>query len=531
MKITLVTPCPPDLSAFGVRSLSAYLRANGVDTRVIFLPGGLGRLQEGGSFTYHYPDRAIEDLIELCRDCSLVGLSFMSNYLDISVQLTEAVKSRLGLPVIWGGIHASSKPVQCLDFADIVCVGEGEETLLELARAMQSGRSYIDIQGLVFKHDGQVVENPIRPLVRELDTLPDFDFSNENHYIYSREQGRVVELTDEFFSEALPLLPYFGGRLIKAYRTMTDRGCPHRCTYCNVSYIKALYEGCGVQYFRHRSIERVIEEIVQIKKRFPQIEAVQFFDDTFFARTPGDLVKFAALYKQRVGLPFYCQASPTTLTEDKLKGLIAAGLVYVEMGIQTGSERIRNLYHRQETNEKILQGTRLLHKYGKSLLRPDYHIILDNPWELPEDTMQTVRLLADVPKPFGLCISSLIFFPGTKLYEKAVAEGIVKDETSDIYRRPFYIPPKKTYPNFLIYLLTFQRFPAWLLHLMMRDAVVRFFMRTNPSFLYKFAYMVGEGVRLASKGVEAVATGDFGRIVRYIKKLIVNDPTVEGRKS
>ena len=144
--------------------------------------------------------------------------------------------------------------------------------------------------------------------------------------------------------------------------------------------------------------------------------------------------------------------------------------------------------------------------------------------------MDTVRLLMKVPKPYGLCISSLVFFPQTPLYFKAKKEGLIKDEVSDIYRRPFYIPPRRSYANFLIYILTFQHFPKWLLSLLARDPVVIFLSRRNLAFVYKLGYKVGEKIRFSAKGLKVLYHRDWERIRLYLHKIKANDPLVEGRK-
>jgi radical SAM superfamily enzyme YgiQ (UPF0313 family) len=531
MKITLLTPTPPDISAFGVRSISAYLRARGHETRVVFLPGSIGLLKEGGEFVYSYGEKILQRINELSSGSDLIGVSFFSSYLDRAVQLTRSVREALGVPVIWGGIHASCKPAECLEHADMVSIGEGEEAVAEVLERLSEGADLDGVEGIWFRRGGDIVKNGMRPLVHDLDSLPRFDFSGDGHYVYDRNTRDIVELTDEVLKNTLPLLPYFGGRLKRAFRTMTDRGCPHRCSYCNVSKLKSMYKDGGIPYFRSRSVRSVVEELVDVKERFPFVDVIQFFDDTFFARPYKQLEEFASLYGEKVSLPFYCQASPATLTEEKLKCLLDAGLVYVEMGVQTGSGRIKELYRRKESNEKILEVTGLLHKYRSNLLRPDYHVILDNPWETEAETLETVRLLYDIPKPFGLCISSLVFFPGTELYDRAVSEGLIRDEMKDIYRKPFFLPPKRNYPNFLVYLLTFQRFPRWALRFLMKDSTVRRLQGRNLAVLYRASYLLGECLRLVVKGVGSLMAGDIGRIAGYFKALLARDPVVAGRKS
>ncbi len=525
-RLTLLAPAPHDLSAFGVRSISAYLRREGFSTRIVFFPGSLGLLREGGEYSYSFPEKIVEEAAALCADADLVGVSFFTNYFDRAVQLTKAVRAA-GKPVIWGGVHATCKPREALSFADFVCVGEGEEALCELLRALDAGRGENAIEGVWTRSR----ENGLRPLIKDLDSLPPFDFSCEDHHLYAPELGKIVPMNERALAHCLPQVPYFNHSLLRVYRTMTDRGCPHRCEYCNVPTVKALFSGSGTPYFRHRGVDHVMNELAWTMKRYPFIQGVQFFDDTFFSRPLHWLREFSAAYKEKIAKPFYCQASPTTLTKEKLDLLVDAGMVYVEMGVQTGSSRIREIFGRPETDEQILEGTRLVRSYvPEKLLPPDYHVIIDSPWETPEDLMDTVRLLAKIPKPYGLAIASLIFFPETGLYRRAKAEGLIHDEEAEIYRKPFYIPPRKTYPAFLLYLLTFQHFPGLLFRLLASDGAVRFFRKTEPRFLYALGYAAGEASRLAAKGFFALARGDFSRIAGYFKRLALKDPVVAGRK-
>ncbi|CAK8716606.1 B12-binding domain-containing radical SAM protein [Candidatus Electrothrix laxa] len=531
MKLVLLNPTPPGISSFGVRSISSYLREKGHQVTTVFFPGSLGLLKEGGGFSYHYSDEVIKELITICCDADLIGVSFFTNYLDRALQLTAELKKATDIPVIWGGIHASTKPNDSLRYADMVCVGEGEHALEELLERMEAGEEYYDVSGIWFKDEsGQVISTPLRPLICDLDQLPFFDYSNEGHYILNPKSGKIEPVTSEIICENMPLMPDSSGRLLRTYRTMTDRGCPHKCTYCNVPTLKEIYKKDKTPFLRSRSPEHVIAELTSVIKSFPFIQAIHIFDDTFFSRPIPYIKKFAALYKEKIQLPMYCQASPNTLTEEKLSILIEADLVYVEMGIQTGSARIRAMYNRTESNAQILKATELLHDFRHHLIPPDYHIILDNPWENEEDTMETVRLLHKIPKPFGLAISSLVFYPKTGLYEKALKEGMIKDEMKEISLKPFYVPPKHSYVNFLIYLMTFPLLPKFVVAYLMRDEVVSKASSMNISFLLKLAYSLGETLRIISKGLRALLKGDMQRIALYFEKIKVGDPVVAGRK-
>jgi radical SAM superfamily enzyme YgiQ (UPF0313 family) len=304
-----------------------------------------------------------------------------------------------------------------------------------------------------------------------------------------------------------PKLEYFKGRHLITYRTMTSRGCPHKCSYCASSAMMRL---------RRRSVENVIEELQIILNRFGNIEIISFFDDTFFAAPVEYFEEFRDKYKKKIGLPFHAQCSPATISERKMELLVDAGLFYTEMGIQTGSERIKKMYRRVIPNQRIIDAAALINRYKSKLLTPDYHIILDNPWETTEDVKDTLRLLLGLPGKYRLQISSLIFFPGTELNDKARQEGILKDELNDVCRKPFTFP-KGTYLNYLIYLVGFSEIPRRILNLLSNKKLVKLLHTQEPRKFYELLFYFTERVRLVIKGITALFKGDIGRIINYFK--------------
>jgi anaerobic magnesium-protoporphyrin IX monomethyl ester cyclase len=530
-RITLLAPTPPDLSAFGVRSLSASLRAAGVPTRIVFLPGAMGRLRADGGFAYAYSREELASVQALCAGSGLVGLSVMTPFFDRAVQLSAAVRQGR-IPVVWGGVHATLRPAEALAHADFVCVGEGERALAALAERFPTAGAGLALPPGVYGRDGAATTVPPdfapAPLAADLSSLPPFDFSCEEHYLIAPNRA-ARPLDVRLMERLLPVVPGPGATLRRVYRTMADRGCPHHCAYCNVPSVKSLHAGDPTPFFRYRSPEHVIAEIEAALRRFSSVEAVQFFDDTFFAKPLPWFMAFTALYARRVGLPFYCQASPATLDERKLDLLLDAGLCFVEMGVQTGSEKMRRMFRRNESGRRIEACARMIAARRARLLPPVYHVIIDSPWETHEDLLDTVRLLARLQKPYGLAISSLVLFPGTELHARALAEGLLHDETAQVYRRPFHVPPNRTYAGFLLYLLSFRNFPTPLMRLLLRPGVVSWFGRVKPVRLYRLGYGLGESFRLAGKGVRTLARGDWRRIASWLGARLGGEPGVRGR--
>lgn len=507
MNIVLITPTPPDINAFGVRTISSVLKKAGFATKIIFLPGGIERLRFDGHYVYRYSEKTLGQISELCRDTDLIGFSFMSQYFDRAAQVTGHLKKNCSQPIIWGGIHPTYRPEQSLEYCDIVCIGEGEHAIADLARKISRGDDYTDIDGCWVKSNGAIIKNKPGTIVQDLDVLPFVDYDITAHYVYDWRSEEIVQVSEDIMREQFLKLPYFKDEHLIAYRTMTSRGCPHRCSYCASSAMMQL---------RRRSVDHVIEELQQMCARFNYIRLISFFDDTFFSAPVEYFEEFRDKYKHKVGLPFHAQCSPSTLNEKKLELLVDAGLYFTEMGIQTGSEKTKKIYRRGASNSKILEAAALINRYGPKLLTPEYHVILDNPWEDRYDVLDTLRLLLALPGKFKLQISSLIFFPGTELNEKAKKEGLLKDELNEVCRKPFTFP-SGTYLNYLIYLAGFPAVPRWVLKLLSGDKLVGALHTPKSKRIYMAFFSVSEKLRLIAKGILALLKGDFGRIINYFK--------------
>ena len=153
MNIVLISPYE-DLQAFGIRTLSACLKRAEHDVRLIFLPR---------RFTERYKEQTLKELVEFSEGADLIGISLMTNYFDNVVQLTLALKNHTRIPILWGGIHPSVRPEECLKYADMVCIGEGEEALVELAKRMNEGQNCYDVKNIWFKGKGNLITNQLRP--------------------------------------------------------------------------------------------------------------------------------------------------------------------------------------------------------------------------------------------------------------------------------------------------------------------------------------------------------------------------------
>jgi radical SAM superfamily enzyme YgiQ (UPF0313 family) len=328
-----------------------------------------------------------------------------------------------------------------------------------------------------------------------LDTLPYPDYDLEDHFILDR--GAVKPMDEDLLKKYLRRSPHTKKNYIP-YTTMSSRGCPHHCSYCCNDVYLRLYS--GEKYLRRRSPEKIVEEISLSREKFNFINYVDFQDDSFFAASEQEIQRFCRLYKETIGLRFWCYGSPRTITEQKVKHLVEAGLDHVTMGIQTGSQRTQELYRRNITNGAVTKAAKILNKYASAIGPPSYDIILDNPYESLEDNLETLRLLVDLPRPYCLRGFSLVFFPGTTLYERARQDGLITDEEKQIYRKHYH-HYQGTYVNLVFYLIG-NGFPRFILKFLLNEKIVKCLNRKSLMGLFNAGYRLIKLIRMRDRKIK-----------------------------
>lgn len=391
-----------DLDTIGIKYLHYYLLAQGYDSGLLYLPEYDSRDSNKLKNIRRFIDKARPKLI---------GISLMSTEYNNVRHLTEYIKENFrSLPVIWGGIHPTIAPEMCLENADYVCIGEGERTLSELTGAIVKGRDE-DIPGiknLCYRRDGRIIKNDLHQLLDNLDGLPLCEQVARSGYIQHR--GHIVPLSRDAFRK---YARYSG----TVYSIITSRGCPFSCTYCCNNVLSRLYHGNRT---RRRSAANVISELRQAVADNPRIEYVNFQDDCFLSCTGEYLEDLCKAYKKEVRRPFIIRSVPVNINREKMEYLKSAGLGWISVGLQSGSDRVcGDIYHRRFLKKDFLNAARLIKEYDVAAF---YDVILDNPFEKDDDRIETISALIELPKPYYMQFFSLSLYLGTELYERALRE-------------------------------------------------------------------------------------------------------------
>lgn len=489
-----------DLESFAVRTLHAVLERAGVPVTSIFFK----QLNPNNTM-----DAATEDEIEaLLRQLAalepiLVGLSVRSTYYQLAAKVSDRIRKRLNTFVVWGGVHVTISPENCLDHADAICIGEGEGTMLELAQRLAAGRPVDKIQNLWLRRNGATIQNEQRPLIADLDSLPFIDFLND---------GKIL-IDGEYIGPPPPPAQR------QNFWTMTSRGCPYSCTYCCNNVLREVYAGKGA-YVRRRSVENVMDELLKARRDSPNLKFLSFEDDVFTFDVKW-LRAFTPRYKREIGIPFFCYCHPKAVNEEIIALLKEAGAVTMTMGIQSGSEPVRrNYFKRNDTNEEIVRAAWTLGNMG---IHCSYDVIMDNPLETEDDRRATLDLLLRLPRPFELHTHSLTHFPATDLTKLLLERGLIRTEDIEDRKQMSYLrwtpsldlrrDRENLFWDNLYYMASKRSFPEGLIRRLSRSRLLK----SWPAPLTQL-------LRLTSNYVQTVQAGsrlDWLRI-RLVTRLLVH---------
>lgn len=460
-----------DVTCVGLRTLAALVERQGGHAQVVHLPS------RGDAATW--PPPWLPDLCDLVRGATLVAFSVMSIDVARARRLSRHFRE-LGLaPVAWGGPYPTLRPGECAADADYVCVGEGEHYVNNLVESLRDGvAGWLPAPGE--PTPGAAPEHvELVPRVALEDT-------------WILRGGALRPATVELYREVLAESPTSRDTFTLGYETVTSRGCPHSCSFCGSTALKEVQPGL---FHRGRSVASIIEELERARALFPFLSGVGFADDNFLARSVAWLLDFGEQYKARIGLPFICLGSPATITSARMDILVDAGLRRIKMGIQSGSEDVSRVFDRVSLNKRLAPALAAIAEHHERCLPPRFDFLVDLPFESDQDRVDTLRLLATLPKPYRLELNSLRLMEGTPLYERAVREGWRTPDVAVDFKR---IEP--TYTNLVLAMCREGRLPTAVIAALGDERLVRAGSTGAPARVLRGAWL---GARRARGALRA----------------------------
>jgi len=342
-------------------------------------------------------DRKVRDY-----DPDIIAVSVVDDTVAMGLKLIRHLKLRRAVTV-FGGVHAIFNAGSLIerDEVDIVCIGEGEEALVDLCENIASKVAYTNIRNLWVKDERkQIFRNPMRNPV-DIDTLPYEDFSIfDEENIFRPMQGKMVA--------SIPI--------------NFDRGCPYHCTFCAAPSILDMYKKNQFIYYRTKTINRIYKEMKHFSENYP-VSFFYFNSETFLSMPFSKLEEFADMYSE-FKLPFWCQTRVETVTEDKIELLKEMNCLRISIGLEHGNEDFRkNILRKDFTNKQVMEAFRIIKKYNIPTSVNNMIGFPDETRELVFDTIDLNRVIESD------AVNGFVFQPysGTYLYDYSVEKGYLKD--------------------------------------------------------------------------------------------------------
>jgi anaerobic magnesium-protoporphyrin IX monomethyl ester cyclase len=337
-----------------------------------------------------------------------VGFSTMTGpSLLPTAQASKAVKETQPVLVVWGGLHPTMLPQQTLmnDFVDIVAIGEGERTTVELAGVLREygpdDEEMTRVAGLALKRNGNVILTKPRSFITDLDDLhPAWHHVDITRYFRSG-QHCYTDVGSQFQGE-------------KIAAVFTSRGCPWRCGFCYNQFVNK-------RAFRPQSAQRVIRDIQQYREQYG-VTAIIFEDDCFFANKDRALEII-----HHMDIAWTCSIRANYLVkwgDDFVRDLSQHNCAELRIGAESGSQWVLDRMHKDITVDQIRTAAALCLKHG---VKASLGFMVGIPGESWSDVVQTLDLMDELEQMgngievIGPCIFTP--YPGTPLFEQAIEHG------------------------------------------------------------------------------------------------------------
>ncbi len=407
--------------------LSAVLEKDGFDTEILD--------QSAKEFT-------IENLIHQIKIKSPLFVGFYAcdaNESKLINTLQRIKKECKNTTIIIGGPGATLNYVYYLESGcDIVCIGEGEVTIVELSHAIKNNQNIENIKGICFKKNGKIISNPERELIKNIDSIPfpRYDKINLNDYKdFVNINGRVP------------------------YTTMvTSRGCFHRCSFCTSHLI-------WKRKLRQRSPENVIKEIDLLVNKYG-VKYIAFQDDVFGVNIKW-LEAFTNLLKNRkYDLNWLCILNPNTFKNHKKEAfnmMGETGCNFISLGLQSvDAQVLKNIHRDPKEPEAAWETIKLAKKNGMLTL-------ISFIFGLPGDTEKSIKMNIDYSlkvKPHYTAFYLLNILKGSELDNSDINNKLCDLDEKQLKEWCYYARKKFTTNPAIIsqnikYILRYK--PSWLL--------------------------------------------------------------------
>ncbi|OGH99232.1 MAG: hypothetical protein A2104_00395 [Candidatus Melainabacteria bacterium GWF2_32_7] len=366
----------------GLGYLHSYLEHCDYNVQTLFLNG------------YPFKDcyeRTIQTIDEYKPN--MIGFQVITNNRVSTYRLIESIHEKYpDIHIVLGGIHSTLMYQQLLErypFLTVV-IGEGEITFSELAEKLINNNTNLEnVDGIAFHNNG-VIKTKDRELIENLDILP-FP-KHEAFFDQNRRIGSII----------------------------TARGCPFKCSFCCLDNVSK-------RRIRYRSVDNVVDEIEYLHKKFPKMRDICIHDDTFFMDNQRAIKICEEIIRRKIKLNFSCSGRIKPISKELIAALEKAGFTRVLLGLESGSSRVLRQTHKGITKEDAINAIKL---FSNSCLNVQLFMITGLPGEDINTVKETCQFIQKLQKIRYIRLGGfpiLWVYPGTEIYEKAKAAGMIDD--------------------------------------------------------------------------------------------------------
>lgn len=338
----------------------------------------------------HYTVGETEEALKKYRGLDYIGLTATTPLINNALAIaTSAKKLFPQIKTVFGGVHPSVMPEEVVNNSqvDYVVIDEGEITMRELV----DGQEVSDILGLYYKKDGEIIKNPSRPLIQNLDEIPAPAYHLLPMHKYYPAVGSY---------KRLPAMSIFA-----------TRGCPGRCTFCYRTFRGMV---------RKRSARNIIEEIKLLQRNYG-IKEISFYDDTFtlFKEVVKEFCKI--IETEKIDITWSCFTRADQVDGDLLLAMKQAGCHLILFGVESADENILKMINKRIFLEQVKKVVELSRKIG---IETRASFMFGNQGETEETIKKTIDFAIKLD-PDEAQFNIATAYPGTELFDWAKERGYI----------------------------------------------------------------------------------------------------------
>lgn len=336
------------------------------------------------------------DIKELRREISdtnpdVIGVTALTHTYDDAREVMLISKETCpDTTIVIGGAHPTMRDIEVLKdipIDDLVVVrGEGEATFLDLLNSFEKGRDLKKIFGISYKTSNQVIRNPARALIHDLDRIPNPARHLLPMNIYLRKTGYT--------------------------HVLTSRGCPYSCIFCSVSAIWG-------HTYRRLSPTLVVDELEHLVHKY-NFRKIAFYDDAFTTNSNHVSTICDEIIERKLDIEWWCAARTDSVTKALLRKMRNAGCTQIFYGIETANQGTLNLIKKRTT---VNDAKKAVSWAKECEISVSCSFIIGLPGEDKNMVLRTIKFIKQLD-PDVVDINFLKPYPGTEIAENPEDYGV-----------------------------------------------------------------------------------------------------------